>query len=190
MRIRIAALVLAIAIAGTGLTSTGADAGADLGCPAFATPDDEVLVEQLAERMTGLMRTHLRPATVACARAVVLTVEFRGLPEHAATIAITTAIVETYVRNLDHGHGSSVGLFQQINSWGTFEERTDPVWATDAFLEEMVQLYPDDSWTSPPVGEVCQEVQRSGYPERYEPEAGDGRTIARALWRSTAAPER
>ncbi|GHJ52180.1 hypothetical protein Nm8I071_14870 [Nonomuraea sp. TT08I-71] len=117
---------------------------------------------------------------VSCARAVVEQVKRSGLSSRAAAIAVTTTIVETTIRNLDGGDRDSVGLYQQREDWGTFTERTNPSWATDAFLDKMVDERPN--WETDPIGEVCQAVQISSFPDKYQQQAGDGTVIANALW--------
>ena len=125
---------------------------------------------------------------VSCARAVVGAVRDRGLPVRAATIAITTTIVETNIRNIseevDH---DSLGLFQQRGSWGSRAQRLDPRWATNAFLDKMLRLYPDGAWQSGSIGAICQAVQVSAYPDRYQEVAAKGQQIAAALWQPVRA---
>ena len=57
----------------------------------------------------------------------------RGLPPRAATIAITTAIQESKLRNLNYGDRDSVGLFQQRPSraGAPREQILDPVYSTN-----------------------------------------------------------
>jgi hypothetical protein len=33
-------------------------------------------------------------------------------------------------------------------------------------------MYPDNAWMSGAIGDICQGVQRSAYPERYQPTTG------------------
>ena len=57
----------------------------------------------------------------------------------------------------------------------------------------MLQKYPRSSWMPLPIGRVCQRVQVSAYPDRYQHEVADARTIVFALWRTVkprAAPRR
>ena len=63
----------------------------------------------------------------------------RELPARAATIALATAVQESKLRNIDYGDRDSLGLFQQRPSqgWGTPEQVTDPVYSTNAFLDEV-----------------------------------------------------
>lgn len=105
------------------------------------------------------------------------------MPKRAAVIAVTTVIVETALENInvmvDH---TSLGLFQQQDDWGSREQRMNPTWATNKFLSVMVDFYPNNSWATAPIGDVCQRVQRSGFPDRYQPEAPDAQKVVDALW--------
>ncbi|WP_236029443.1 cobalt transporter [Bifidobacterium miconisargentati] len=90
----------------------------------------------------------------------------RGLPDHAVTVAIATAMQESRLTNLDHGDRDSLGLFQQRPSqgWGTAEQVSNPTYATNIFYDHLMQV-PD--WQTIPVEDAAQEVQRSGYPDLY-----------------------
>lgn len=78
-------------------------------------------------------------------------------------IALMTAIVESNLYNVHHGDGSSLGLFQQIDSWGSAENRTNPVWSTRKFFNSLKQV--DRNGMG--LGEAAQAVQRSAFPDRY-----------------------
>ncbi|GAA3787996.1 hypothetical protein GCM10022226_03190 [Sphaerisporangium flaviroseum] len=147
------------------------------------TAADEELAARLDPLLTMKMHGYIDGYRVSCARTVVGTVRSRGLPREAAVIAITTAIIESGVRNInrevDH---DSLGVFQQRLAWGSAAQRLDVAWATGAFLDKMLRKYPDGSWRTAPVGDVCQRVQVSKFPERYQPQAGDAGKIVSALW--------
>ena len=104
----------------------------------------------------------------------------RGLPPRAATIALATAYQESGIRNLDYGDRDSLGLFQQRPSqgWGTVEEITDPVHATNAFYDALVKI---DDWQNGDINDTAQAVQRSGYPEAYRKHEPDARILASVL---------
>ncbi|MFE3559560.1 hypothetical protein ACFXKW_32600 [Streptomyces sp. NPDC059193] len=146
------------------------------------TANDSTTAANLNKVLTGKLRGAMTGYRLSCARAIAETSRARGLPERAAVIAITTAIVESVLENnpnkLDH---TSVGLFQQQDWWGSFEERLDPAYATNAFLNAMLRAYPNNSWQSQPIGVVAQKVQVSAYPDRYQPEAVDAQRILAAL---------
>ncbi|MCL2465959.1 MAG: hypothetical protein FWF02_00095 [Micrococcales bacterium] len=104
----------------------------------------------------------------------------RGLPAHAATVGLATAIQESKLRNLDYGHSDSLGLFQQRPSqgWGTEEQVTDPVYATGTFYDHLVKV-PD--WQDVPVTQAAQAVQRSAFPDAYADHESAARVWASAL---------
>ena len=104
----------------------------------------------------------------------------RGLPARAVSIALATAYQESKLQNLDHGDRDSLGLFQQRPSqgWGTKAQVRDPYYATNKFYDALAKI---DGFETMRITEAAQEVQRSGYPEAYEPHAEDARTLASAL---------
>jgi hypothetical protein len=89
-----------------------------------------------------------------------------GLPPRAAVIAAATAWQESRLRNLDHGLGDSVGMFQQRPSmgWGSVAQLQDPRYATRRFYERLVEVR---GWQQLTIGDAAQAVQRSAYPQRY-----------------------
>jgi uncharacterized protein YukE len=156
--------------------------------PQGTTGRDAALATRLNGVLTGKMDGYMSAYRVSCARKVVQAVQDRGMAQQAAVIAVTTTIVETSIQNIsetvDH---DSLGLFQQRASWGSVKNRLDPIWATNAFLNTMIRMYPDNSWKKAPIGEVCQAVQRSAYPDRYQPEASDAQKIVEALWTTSVS---
>ncbi|WP_410664319.1 hypothetical protein [Amycolatopsis sp. lyj-84] len=151
---------------------------------AGASADDADTAGALNQQLGTKMRGYMNPYNTSCARAVVETVQRSGLNERAAAIAIATVIVESSIANLDGGLGDSVGLFQQRASWGSFAQRTDPVWATGRFLAVMRQFFPGDSWNNVAIGDVAAAIQRPAakYRHRYGVEADDAVKIAAELW--------
>ncbi|MEO3807982.1 VCBS repeat-containing protein [Sphaerisporangium sp. B11E5] len=157
--------------------------------PAGPNSTDSRLAAELNGKLTAKLQGYMSAYRVSCARMVVKAVKDRGLHLRAAVIAITTTIVESSIENidveLDH---DSLGLFQQRATWGTRDQRLDPIWATNAFLNKMLSEYPNNTWLNAPIGEVCQSVQVSAFPERYQPEAGDAQIIVDAIIASAEAP--
>ena len=123
----------------------------------------------------------LAPDQAAYAALVVGVANQRGLPARAATIGVATAIQESGLRNIDYGDRDSLGLFQQRPSqgWGSEEQVQDPVYATTAFYDALVQV---DGYTDLDITVAAQEVQRSGFPEAYADHEGEGRALASALY--------
>lgn len=101
-----------------------------------------------------------------------------GFDERDQTIAIMTAMGESSLRNLDYGDwetsgvtnpdGSpttSIGLFQQQDSWGTREERLDPYTAATIFFRAMAERVPDRASLDPT--QVAHETQVNADPLHY-----------------------
>ncbi|WP_404388354.1 hypothetical protein [Humibacillus xanthopallidus] len=104
----------------------------------------------------------------------------RDLPPRAATIALTTAIQESKIRNLRYGDRDSLGLFQQRPSqgWGTEEEILDPVYSTNTFFDALVKY---KGYENTDITTIAQKVQKSGFPEAYRDHEGEGRVLASTL---------
>jgi len=80
--------------------------------------------------------------------------------------ALMTAIEESSLINNPGGDGTSAGLFQQIDQyWGSYEDRTDPETATRNFMKHAIAE--DEKNPNLSYNDLCQAVQRSGYPYRY-----------------------
>lgn len=104
----------------------------------------------------------------------------RGMPAHAVTIALATALQESKLYDLRGGDRDSLGLFQQRPSqgWGTRQQILDPVYATNAFYDALERV---PGWETLAVTKAAQEVQHSGFPEAYAAYEGDARALASAL---------
>ncbi|MGO0576708.1 hypothetical protein [Ornithinimicrobium panacihumi] len=122
----------------------------------------------------------LTPEQAANAATIAGVAVARGLPARAATIALATAIQESKLRNLRYGHADSQGLFQQRPSqgWGSVEQVTDPVYASNAFYDALERV---PGWQEGVVTEVAQEVQRSAFPTAYADHEWEGRVLASVL---------
>ncbi len=97
----------------------------------------------------------------------------QGLPPHAVTVALATALQESKLRNLSYGDRDSVGLFQQRPSqgWGTPEQIQDPRYAAAQFYRALSRVR---GWQTLPVAQAAQRVQRSADGTLYaqwEPQA-------------------
>ena len=103
-----------------------------------------------------------------------------GLPDHAVTIALATALAESGLRNLDHGDRDSLGLFQQRPSqgWGTPTQVMTPSYAAAAFFDHLAHV---ESWQSLPVTVAAQSVQHSATPGAYAGFEHEARALAIAL---------
>lgn len=100
-----------------------------------------------------------------------------GVPERGIAIALATAMVESSMRNLDHGDRDSLGLFQQRPSqgWGTPAQITDAERSTRVFYGGPKDpnggatrgLLDIPGWQSMSFTSAAQAVQVSAFPDRY-----------------------
>ncbi|HET9732992.1 MAG TPA: hypothetical protein VFP54_09995 [Acidimicrobiales bacterium] len=119
--------------------------------------------------------------------AIIAAVAYRqGLPDHAVTVALATALQESGLHNLPYGDRDSVGLFQQRPSqgWGTRAQLLDPVYAVTAFYTALQKVA---GWQSMAVTDAAQAVQQSADPSAYAGWEGQARTLAVALTGETPA---
>ncbi|KFG71449.1 NlpC/P60 family protein [Streptomyces mutabilis] len=106
------------------------------------------------------------------------------LPGRATLIALMTAMQESTMQNLDHGHADSLGLFQQRPSmgWGTKQQIMTPSYAAESFFlgrgtnDGLVDI---KGWDNMPLGDAAQKVQKSAYPELYAGHETAMRKLAR-----------
>lgn len=100
-----------------------------------------------------------------------------GVPDRGIAIALGTAMVESWLRNLDWGDRDSLGLFQQRPSagWGSADEVRDPARAARAFFggpsdpngTRTRGLLDIPGWEAMAYTDAAQAVQISAYPDRY-----------------------
>ena len=128
----------------------------------------------------GDFAASLDPTQAANAALIVAVAVHRGLPAHAATVALATAMQESKLNNLSGGDRDSLGLFQQRPSqgWGTKKQIMDPVYASNKFYDALVKV-PD--YLDISVTKAAQAVQRSAYPEAYAAHEDAARALASSL---------
>ena len=137
----------------------------------------------ITERCTAVadgQEHSLSPEQASNAATITAIAVRRGLPARAATIGIATAIQESKLTNIDYGDRDSLGLFQQRPSqgWGTQEQIMDPVYATNAFYDVLVEI---EGYEALEITDAAQRVQRSGFPTAYSDHEPEGRAFASAL---------
>jgi hypothetical protein len=106
------------------------------------------------------------------------------LPARALTIAYATAFQESKLENLTYGDLDSVGIFQQRPSegWGSAKNLEDPAFASRAFFGALVKV---TNYTTIPVYQAAQDVQRSADGYAYDQYAQPGALLAKDF---TTAP--
>jgi len=105
----------------------------------------------------------------------------------AAVIGLITARVESDFINMKDGDASSVGVFQQQSWWGTYAERHNVQWATNAFYNggSKADGYSEPGlldlkgWQGMSYGDAAQKVQKSAYPDRYATHVSEAKEILR-----------
>ena len=103
-----------------------------------------------------------------------------GLPDHAVTVALATALQESKLHNYPFGDRDSLGLFQQRPSqgWGRPVQLLTPAYAAEAFYRHLALV---EGWETLPVAEAAQHVQHSADGSAYAQWEEDARAMARAL---------
>jgi hypothetical protein len=152
--------------------------GVAYGVSRHASSDDKTLGEcttRVGRLTVVLTDEQARNASLIAAIAI-----RRGMPAHAATIGIATALQESRLYNLRGGDRDSLGLFQQRPSqgWGTPQQILDRVHATNAFYDALARV---PGYADLPVTEAAQQVQHSGFPDAYGDDERDARGLASAL---------
>jgi len=120
---------------------------------------------------TGLAAIPLQTDQAGIAATIAGVAARHRLPRRAVTIALTAALQESQLQNLDYGDRDSVGVFQQRPSqgWGTTAELEDPVYAATRFFAALVRV---PGYTRLPVDQAAQDVQHSADGYAYEQWAG------------------
>jgi len=104
------------------------------------------------------------PPDPEAARAICTVARRMGASDKVLLAAYEAAIVESGVHSLPFGDRDSIGLFQQRDSWGSYAQRMNPVWASEQFIRKAIRQ--NQSWMT--AGQLAQDVQVSAYPERYD----------------------
>ncbi|KAK0547761.1 hypothetical protein OC846_004723 [Tilletia horrida] len=130
----------------------------------------------------------------AHARQIGKAVSAMGLNRQACLAAITTGITEASLLNYANSGVSasynylydavsndydSVGVFQQrVTYYPNVANDMNPQAAATAFLKQMVNV---SGWQTMDVGKLCQTVQKSAYPDRYDANVGKASSICSAI---------
>lgn len=163
------ALAAGVLIAtGLGVTATAGETGAKAG-------DHRSNAEILDEKCT--VPPDYDPAIINTVHDVA---SGRGVTDKVMLAAFEAGWVESHMHNLNCGDRDSLGVFQQRPSagWGTPEQILDPVYATNAFLDQAIPN--DQANPGYTAGELAQSVQRSAFPDRYDQSEGKAREMIAA----------
>jgi len=103
-----------------------------------------------------------------------------GMPDHAVTVALASALQESRLHNLNYGDRDSLGLFQQRPSqgWGTPAQILAPASAAASFYQHLDLV---SGWENLSVADAAQSVQHSAAPDAYAQWETQARSMAEAL---------
>lgn len=169
---RLVVLLLALALVAGGIYSA-----------VFFVQRSETLVSERCTAVVGGRTAELAPDQAVFASLITAVAVQRGLPPRAASIALSTAMQESKLRNIAHGDQAgpdSRGLFQQRPSqgWGTEDQVMDPYYAANAFYDALVRV---PGYESLEITDAAQRVQRSAFPSAYAQHEDMGRSFASGL---------
>lgn len=154
-------LLLVVGLLGAGsLTPAAADSCGGRGTPATDLSD-------LGDDAKAPAAGTLREQQVTNAKTIDTAARSGGLSGRATLIALMTALQESTLLNLDHGHLDSVGMFQQRPSqgWGSRDQIMRPAYAARMFLfgaedGDPRGLTDIPQWESKSTGALILDVQR------------------------------
>jgi len=173
-RARIAATVIAVPLIVAALVVGGAflvvSTPALVAPSALAPADDPPAAQAPAQLLDQEQRDNA--VTIVAAGADL------GLSTRDQTIAVMAALGESSLRNIDYGdwetsgvtnpdgtRTTSIGLFQQQDSWGTREQRLDPYTAATLFYRAMLARVPNRDQVEPTL--VAHRTQINRDPDHY-----------------------
>lgn len=147
----------------------------------YLTDTSDLVLREQCVAMSGGSSVELTVEQAENAATIAAVAKQRGLPARAVTIALATAYQESKIRNLEHGHADSLGIFQQrpsVEVWGTAEQIRDPYHATNRFYDALTRI---DGYEEMEITVAAQRVQRSAFPSAYAAHEANARVLASAL---------
>ncbi len=149
--------------------------GQKLRIPAPAAPAAATSTAITTEAQAA--RVVLDDEQIANVRTIIAVGRDRGVSRDGIAVALGTAMVESWIRNLDWGDRDSLGLFQQRPSagWGDERQIRDTRRATAAFFggprdpngDRTRGLLDVPGWEAMSFTDAAQAVQISAHPDRY-----------------------
>lgn len=108
-----------------------------------------------------------------------------GASSRDVLIALMTAMQESGLRNLNYGDRDSVGLFQQRNAWGSYQQRMDPFESARMFFQGghagQRGLFDFSDREQMSLTQAAQAVQVSAFPDAYAKHEDGAREILKSL---------
>ncbi|MEB3372248.1 peptidoglycan recognition protein family protein [Saccharopolyspora mangrovi] len=131
------------------------------------------------------------PPDPAVMRIIYLVGKHMKVSGYVMLAAFETGLVESQMSNLNWGHSTSLGVFQQRPEWwGTPQQLMDVRYAATKFFESALKKERENSRRS--AGQLAQDVQDSAHPERYDQREAEARRLidetARAVHAAPPGP--
>ncbi|MDI2032880.1 N-acetylmuramoyl-L-alanine amidase [Saccharopolyspora sp. TS4A08] len=127
------------------------------------------------------------PPDPAVMRIVYLVGKHMKVSDYVMLAAFETGLVESQMSNLNWGHSTSLGVFQQRPEWwGTPQQLMDVRYAATKFFEAALKKERENNRRS--AGELAQDVQDSAHPERYDQREAEARRLIDETARGVSAP--
>lgn len=116
------------------------------------------------------------PPDPAVMRVVYLVGKHMNVSDYVMLAAFETGLVESQMSNLNWGHSTSLGVFQQRPEWwGTPPQLMDVRYAATKFFEAALKKERENNRRS--AGQLSQDVQDSAHPERYDQREAEARRL-------------
>lgn len=120
-----------------------------------------------------------------------------GVDQHGQVLAVMTAMGESTLRNITYGdwetsgitnpdgsRTTSIGLFQQQESWGSVQDRMDPAKSAGLFYARLLVV---PGWQNMPATLAIHAVQINADPQHYARYENDATALVTALTSSCAS---
>lgn len=175
----VGSITLVAAVAGTAAVAVASHAqgGGQLTCssPHTGTSSTSAGAATAARAVAGFDADQLNNAAV-----IVAVGKQMSVPVPGWVVAITAALQESDLVNVDHGDRDSLGLFQERPSqgWGSPAQIMDPVYSSTQFYRHLLAV---PNWQRLSVNDAAQAVERSGYPQAYGPHVPTAEKIVAAV---------
>ncbi len=175
--IAIGSISLVAAVAGTTAVTvvSRAEGGGMLACTTSTTSGTNTSDTVASGGVPGFDADQTKNAAV-----IVAVGKQMNVPAPGWVVAITAALQESDLVNVDHGDRDSLGLFQERPSqgWGTPAQVMDPVYSSTQFYRHLLAV---PNWQQLSVNDAAQAVERSGYPQAYGPHVPTAEKIVAAV---------
>ncbi len=92
-------------------------------------------------------------------------------------LPVMTALAESGLKNVPYGDRDSLGYFQIRGMHGSAQQRMDPNWSLNWFVQNAQRHWGKYPHTPEGLGQWAQAVQRSAYPGRYATQYNEARRL-------------